>query len=189
MLCQYNGVLEQKKAIISVLNNDLIGMAVWNKLFDRKCIESIGFSVKLKINEDRLFLAEAILQANKVCVISDVLYYYCLNSGSVTAQSFSEKQLDAIKAVKKIQDIVVFAYPELKELSEAAVAKTVYNVLVLLYRRGDSDAFDLFHDKLIKMMNKVELRRIRKYLSHSLYFQFLGVQYCEPLIRTIKKLH
>lgn len=71
MLCQYNGVLEQKKAIISVLNNDLIGMAVWNKLFDRKCIESIGFSVKLKINEDRLFLAEAILQANKVCVISD----------------------------------------------------------------------------------------------------------------------
>ena len=69
------------------------------------------------------------------------------------------------------------------------VAKTVYNVLVLLYRRGDSDAFDLFHDKLIKMMNKVELRRVRKYLSHSLYFQFLGVQYCEPLIRTIKKLH
>lgn len=189
MLCQYNGVLEQKKAIISVLNNDLIGMAVWNKLFDRKCIETIEFSVKLKINEDRLFLAEAILQANKVCVISDVLYYYCLNSGSVTAQSFSEKQLDAIKAVKKIQDIVVFAYPELKELSEAAVAKTVYNVLVLLYRRGDSDAFDLFHDKLIKMMNKVELRRVRKYLSHSLYFQFLGVQYCEPLIRTIKKLH
>lgn len=45
------------------------------------------------------------------------------------------------------------------------------------------------NDKLIKMMNKVELRRVRKYLSHSLYFQFLGVQYCEPLIRTIKKLH
>ena len=56
---------------------------VWGALFEKNTIQGLRFSTDLKVGEDTLFFAQAVLNANLIVDVDASLYYYNVRSDSL----------------------------------------------------------------------------------------------------------
>lgn len=93
------------------LMTDKIGWEVWGKLYSREILDNILFEKDLRIAEDAVFLCTALTKSEHVLLLKEYGYYYRMNVGSVMAQSFNEKNMDILKAISKMEQLVKDSYP------------------------------------------------------------------------------
>lgn len=137
---------------------------IYNKLFRRDIIIKHKFDIKLRIAEDRLFLFECLLDADKVFCMKRCFYHYFQNESSVMNQKFTEKNLDNIIVGEKIVEEVSKKYPELINY-----AKSMYvSMECRLY--GEIYAADLL-DKYLKeytiLKKDIKSCKIMKFLKYT----------------------
>ena len=70
---------------------------VWSKLIRRRCLGAIRFP-KGKIYEDEFTTYRIVDRCEKISLIDREFYHYTLRSGSITQNSYSVKNLDAMEA-------------------------------------------------------------------------------------------
>lgn len=58
--------------------NNVMG-SVWRILIKSSLCKTLSFNEKVKLEEDKLFVLEAIAKAEKMAIVEDFLYYYKLN--------------------------------------------------------------------------------------------------------------
>ena len=134
ILSDYRGILEQKSAIVDVLDNKLLGMSVCNKIFKADVLDNCRFSSKYAFNEDRLFLFQAVTNSNKIIIIDDILYNYRVNLDSTSHSSFTCKKMDGIFVAKEIECIVKDKYPEYSDLAYSSVVRVLLFTLEMIYK-------------------------------------------------------
>lgn len=117
-----NTVADGKEAIRKYLYGDL-DVHVFNKIFISDIVKRHVFDTKLQIAEDRLFLFECLLDAQRVFLAKDCFYHYFQNRSSVMNQPFSTKNLDNITVGKKIIKKVEENCPELLPYALAMYVK------------------------------------------------------------------
>ena len=69
----------------------------WNKLIRRRCLGEIRFP-KGKIHEDEFTTYRIVDRCEKISLVDREFYHYTLRSSSITQNSYSVKNLDAIEA-------------------------------------------------------------------------------------------
>ncbi len=74
-----------------------ITQTVWNKLYRREVIRDILFEVG-KCHEDDFWTYRIIDRANKVTMISDLLYNYLQREGSIMGNGYTIKRIDGLEA-------------------------------------------------------------------------------------------
>lgn len=109
-----SGEISKKKVFNSILNNDVIGTYVWNKLFRASVFTDLRF-YEDGFYEDVVTTYKAVLNSKKIVVISDVLYNYVRHSGSVVTASTVSSLKDLYSAISKRNSAIIVEYPELKE--------------------------------------------------------------------------
>lgn len=102
------------KALTEFYNRRRLNIGVHTKLFGRNIIEKIKFEEGKKINEDKFFLFEGILNAEKIIYSDQCKYLYIRRMGSASNSSYHPKYKDAIYFSKKIIKIVNSKFPEFK---------------------------------------------------------------------------
>ena len=105
-------VLTEKKEMYSKLfSKQYYGGYLWNKLIKRECLYNnnnlhIKFNEKIKIEEDTLFIANAIKNAKKIVYIpSERLYYYRNRDDSAVRFNYSMKDLSKLLSLKEFINI------------------------------------------------------------------------------------
>lgn len=119
----------RKDSIISFFNDE-IGVGVWNKLFDRDLIKNIKFDEKIKINEDKMFLFDAIMKSNRMVYEDVCLYNYIKRNNSATTKKFSENRFDVLIVNEYIAEIIQKEYPK----DELILLKQHKNEIMYLIR-------------------------------------------------------
>ena len=73
-------------AFSDALGNYEVKSHVWGKLYRKYVVDGIRFSERLTMSEDKLFNAQVFIRQNgeKIGVIQDKLYYYCIRPDSIT---------------------------------------------------------------------------------------------------------
>jgi len=102
---------ELPKALEEFFDRKKVNVGVHTKLFKRNLVNKIKFEEGKKINEDKYFLFEGILLAEKIIYKDSCKYQYIRRQGSASNSAYHPKYKDAIYFSKKILNVCEEKYP------------------------------------------------------------------------------
>lgn len=111
-----NCILDRKAAMEAVIRESWLKQPVWNKLYRTDMVRDILFPVG-KYHEDVFWTWQACARAERVSVFDTPCYYYVQRSGSIMAEQYSLRRLDAIEAKEQR---LAFIEKQFSELAECA---------------------------------------------------------------------
>lgn len=178
------------KSKSSVLADFLLGRlysGVYTKIFRRDLCSKISFEVGRKINEDKMFIFDALRTANSWCYKDVSLYTYIRREGSSSNSSFSQKQFDCIYFAEKMQSIVQRDYPD---IIDYAKCNSVYSYLKLLkimcLTGGTSEYADKF-DEYTKYLRGYKISFCKKYLRKNDFIKWFGLKINKNIFKLLVK--
>lgn len=94
------------EAIESVIENEILNVNVWNKLYSRHLFKDIRFP-KGKIHEDEFVTYKLFFYSNRICYVNKELYYYFNNSQGIMRSNSILKKLDWIEAIEERNEFLL----------------------------------------------------------------------------------
>lgn len=182
-------IFTKEECIKAFLEDDTFGIAVWNKLFNKKSIEKIYFNEKYSVNEDKLFLLQVILKSNYIIYEDLCKYEYIKRDNSVTSQ-VSMKKLDVIQVHNDIEKLLK-NYPQFNKLikvNKVTYLIQLYNIYILSKDfKKYIDVLDDIRKKINKEAIKIrELNNIRKIQMEYIFIKYFNILY-RPLLKISSK--
>ena len=150
---QYSDLSGDEKInyIISTSDN-----CTWNKLYRANVFASQRFP-EGKTFEDIHIMHEVFDKADRVCIISDLLYYYRVRASGITLRPFRESNFDIVDAYIKRFRYIIEYYPECKELKDHAGRFLVDNFIYCLNRSYKEDMIDECNVKISQLIQEIRL--------------------------------
>ena len=118
-------VLNCKEALKSLLWQDNLNVAVWNKLYKKEIIKNILFA-EGKINEDVDWSWKAIANSNKIVICNELLYNYRQRNGSIMSVSASSNYKFILDSMMERHQYLANRYPE---LCDDSIFNIIYSCL------------------------------------------------------------
>jgi glycosyltransferase involved in cell wall biosynthesis len=89
--------------------------SVWRRLYKSKIVKGYNF-LEQKTAEDVFFTIDIVIKTNRLGYFPFPFYNYRINPASVTRQSYSKKDFDALEAALYLHDKVVTFFPNNHEI-------------------------------------------------------------------------
>lgn len=159
-----NNPTKNKKEIIqksefikrfSDLNGNYIYHPLWNKIYRRQIIEehNVKFDNKISIGEDFIFNIDYLKNANKICLINDILYNYVNVDCTSLTQKYRENLWNEEKEeYKHYKDFFV----DLNEYEN--YAKEIEILLIYIFNSAISHLFNT--NRLTKEQIKQKIKKV-----------------------------
>lgn len=180
-------IYENKNDVLADFLLGKLYSGVYTKIFKRDLCKKISFEVGRRINEDKMFIFDALRTANSWCYKDESLYTYIRREGSSSNSTFSEKQFDCIYFADKMQNIVQSDY---SEIIDCAKCNSVYSYLKLLkimcLTGGTAEYADKF-DEYTKYLRGYKISFCRKYLRKNDFIKWLGLKINKGLFAFLVK--
>ncbi|MFL0194645.1 glycosyltransferase [Clostridium sp. WILCCON 0269] len=189
IICSGNDsrVLSSEESVRCVLLNERFGMSACNKIFKREVIGETRFHVGKRINEDRFFVFQALMNSNRNVCINDAKYLYLIHENSTTTSQFNGRWFDSIFFAEKMQKIVLTQFPKLADEALYNVLVTSYRVTTKIIDSGEKDKYIEKYCELIGKIKEVDLKRIDQFASRQFMIQCIIVKYCNWMLRFVRK--
>lgn len=100
---RYNDTVDIKIAMMREIKDGIY--LTWNKIFSAQCIKMVRYQEEYINGEDRLFVIQSLLNANKVTYKFEDKYNYYHRINSAGTKKFTEKDYTLLEVCKKITDI------------------------------------------------------------------------------------
>ncbi len=174
-------VIADSDAVIQDILCERFDISACAKLFISEKIGKIRFCEGKRINEDKYFLFQYLLQ-NKGNVISlqNNLYGYLVRSGSVTNSPFSDKTMDMLFFSEKIEKDIVLQKPELSEMARYNNIVTHLAVLKKIIRTGTkAERAKIFPQVKTRMLELANGANKHNMPAHT--WEVLVLKYAAPL--------
>jgi len=162
-----NAIYSREESYYHLIQDDSFGGYIWNKMYLRSIlIEKLKtpFDLSISVCEDLLMNSRYLAYCQKICFLSDILYYYNANDDSLTGNSLilNERKLTIVLAYQEIlKNYYQFSYEN--------VDYVIYQFLkVLLYLKYT--AFQL----KINLNYDQEILDLWKRIKHSSKLRFLA---------------
>ena len=164
------------------------GIAVYKMLFKAEIAKNVKFDESKKVNEDKMYLFEALNMADKVCYLDEYKYKYIRRIGSATLSSFSAKFFDIIYFADKIHSIVSKEYPELAPYSEAGKVVAHLQVLKIMIIQNGITGFEKEWNESVKYLRSLKSGFCKQYLSRNDYIKWMSLKIGTPAFKVVTKL-
>ncbi|MBE5999531.1 MAG: glycosyltransferase [Sarcina sp.] len=142
--------LDTKEALRRMLLNRGFGHQAWGKLFRRELWEKLRYPAGL-LYEDYAVIYDVMLGAAKVAAVTDALYFYRMQEGSIMHARITERNLTLLDTSERVTQMVSEKYPDLRE---AAVRLQVVTYMRFLSDLLETD-YRLFPDQQKRILSTV----------------------------------
>lgn len=174
------------EAIKFFLIGNNVNIGVWTKLFKAKTIKGIEYDKAIRINEDKLFIFEALMKAEKYVVYDVSKYNYIQREVSAT-RKFDDRWFDTLDVADYMLELIKKEKPELLRWAEINQIKVYYWLLLMLFRNHDAvEMYSKQYNRVVCLLKKAKLLKISKYISRNMFLQILLIKVSEPLFKRIK---
>ena len=129
-----------------------IDTSVCSKLFSFSAIRESRFRSGV-LNEDFLFMAEALLRKEIRCVlVNDVGYFYYTRQGSITKSGFGKSLRDAVYNTEEVKKMAEKLHPELVPLIGAYAAYQARTAILVMTKKQyrENDEFTRYCREVIR---------------------------------------
>lgn len=176
----------QEEALKSYLTESKLEIGVWNKLFRKSVIENLRYYVGRKMNEDKFFAFESIMNAEKITYRDETLYYYYERDNSATTQKFDTKWFDNIFFAEKIYEIVADKKPMLEAEARYQMLMTKYYLILKMKRNRAENSYQHEYRSLMDDIKKIKIGDLN--INKRPKSGILMIKYCELAFEIIKKI-
>lgn len=133
-----------------------------SKLYKREVLDDDQFPKGL-LNEDVEGTFKAIIQANRIAEIDNVVYWYFVNPASITESTFGDNYLNLNEVWRRILSIAEKHAPQYRQAAEYNLMRSDFTILCEIIKRGDSSS-----DKKYAEVEQDHLRKLRENISNLL---------------------
>ena len=170
------------------LSGQKVNIGVWTKLFRRELLQDIQFMEDKKINEDKLFIFDALLKADKFVVKDVTKYYYCKREGSATTREFDQRWFDSLDIADMMEQKILKEKPQLKYYAQINRVKSYYWLLLKMYRTsGCIRSYPEQYQRIVSYLKKTPVWKMKQYLTSNMLLQIILLKVSEPLLRKMKQ--
>ena len=138
---------------------------VYTKIFHRELAAKITFEEGKKINEDRMYVFDALRNAKAICYKDECLYRYIRREISSSNGSFNEKFFDCVYFAKKIEKIVEKDFPQIINFAKANSMHTYFYMLKMMCKYNVEKEYRDSFDEYVKILRSVSVSFAKKYFS------------------------
>lgn len=165
-------VMSTKELIKEYIDWNLIGAAVWSKLFKKSIFNTIRFPEKIRYREDAYVTPMLLGAAIKGVHIGLPKYHYRIQSNSVYRKKFDETKLASIEVEKTLIKYLSENHPDLVDraahlyansiidLLEDIIASNAYETYNNIFRILSEDLRVEINSLISRNLDQVRMRRI-----------------------------
>ena len=177
---------DNEEALKFFLIGNKVNIGVWTKLFKKSLIDDLEFRKNIRNNEDKLFIFEALMKANKY-VVYDVSKYKYIQRNSSATRTFDSRWFDTIDVADLMFDTIKSKKGSLEFFAKIKKIKVYYWLLLMMYRNKNSlTEYKEQYNRTVKVLKNAKLFKIRKFLPRNMWLQIKLLKISEPLLRKIK---
>ena len=166
-------IFEDRREALKRLLTLNIDLGIYTKLISADLCKKVRFEEPRKLNEDKYYLLEIFMIANKLCYKDICKYnYYRCEGESSSRTKFSEKFLDLLYFAEKIEKTINENYPELSDYVIANNVITYLRFTQLSILLDGENLFEEEHKRLRKYLKAVNPEICKKYLTKKLYIKW-----------------
>ena len=162
---------DRRDALKSLLTLN-IDLGIYTKLISADLCKKVKFEEPRKLNEDKYYLFEIFMIAEKLCYKDICKYNYYRIGESSSRTQFSEKFLDLLYFTEKIERKVNETYPELADYAIANNVIIYLRFTQLSILLGGENMFKDEQKKIRKYLKAVNPKICKKYLTKKLYIKW-----------------
>lgn len=134
-----------------------------SKLFKREVLDDEQFPKGL-LNEDVEGTFKAIIQANRISEIDNVVYWYFVNPASITESTFGDNYLNLNEVWRRIVAIAKKQAPQYSQAAEYNLMRSDFTILCEIIKRGNVNS-----DKKYAEAEQNHLHTLRKNVGKLLH--------------------
>lgn len=127
------GTITKEEYFESVLESEVIGNYVWNKMFAKRLLKNIRFPVG-EIFEDISTVYKVILESSEIAIINRSLYHYVKHNNSLTYAPKDSELLQLYYSVRNRNNEIVQLFPELKD---KVILNQIKNSIIIWNRMNE----------------------------------------------------
>lgn len=178
-------VYQSRNDVLADFLSGKLYSGVYTKLFRRDLCSGISFEVGRKINEDKMFIFDALRLADSWCYKDVSLYTYIRREGSSSNSSFSPKQFDCIYFADKMQSIVERDFPEISDYAKCNCVYSYMKVLKVMCLTGGVKKYKKEFDQYTKYLRAYSITFCKRYLRKNDFIKWLGLKINKGLFRLL----
>lgn len=180
-------VYPDRRAVLSDFFSGKIVSSANVKLYRRSLCRGISFDEGRKINEDRMFVFDALCRASSWCYRDVSLYTYVRHSGSASKGMFSEKYLDCVYFAEQMEQKTQQVCPALADAARANTAAAQLQVLKLLSRAENGTEYREVFRKSADALKPYPISFCKKHLRKNDFYKVLILKINRRLFRFVVK--
>ncbi len=122
-------ILTAEEFFLKVLKTpSAVGMGVWNKLYYRGLFQHALFRTGC-LHEDTDILYRLVFQTDAVAYISRPCYIHCERKGSITKQSYGQREKDRYEANQRMFQYIAANHPKLLQAAADNRCRSMMNIV------------------------------------------------------------
>lgn len=150
----------QDDALDLYMRKNYFEIGVWNKLFKRSLIENIRFSEGRKMNEDKFFVFEALMKADRVTYRREPLYYYYVRPNSATKRGFDDRWMDNRYFAREIYSTILREKNGLEIAARTQYILTLYYLVLVMIRSSAKIDYLTEYESIVDEIRKISLKKL-----------------------------
>lgn len=154
---------------------------VYTKLFRADICKKLTFDESRKINEDKFFVFEFLLQSQRMVFSNEKLYLYLHHTSSVTHQRFSRKQFDYLFFAHRINEVIQKQYPQMSEIANISTLETYLLVVALMKKDCVEKEYPKDVKRIYTYIKGKSLLHYIRYMKLNRKILFVSIKFNIPL--------
>lgn len=169
-------VYDNKSQVLSDFLKGKLYSGVYTKLFKKELCKKISFDEGRKINEDKMYIFDALRNADSWCFMDTCLYTYFRRYGSSSNEEFSEKYFDCIYFAEKMQKTVCEQYPEITDSAKGNTICAYLDVLKIMCLRSANKKYNDIFNSYVKYLRRYKISFCKNTLRKNDFIKWLGLK-------------
>lgn len=170
---------------VKALFENKIFSGVYTKLISRELADKLSFEAGRKINEDRMYVFDALRKAESVCMKDECLYRYIRREVSSSNGSFQKKHFDCVYFADKMEKIVEKDFPEISNYAKANSMHTYFDMLKMMCIYKAENEYRENFDEYVRILRNVKLSFAKKYFTKNDLIKWTALKISKGLFRFV----
>ena len=158
---------------------------VYTKLLSRELASKLLFEEGRKINEDRMYVFNALKTARAVCFKDECLYRYIRRDVSSSNGHFKKEHFDCVYFAKKMEKIVERDFPEILSYAKANSLHTYFDMLKMMCIYNAQEEYSESFEEYVKILRAQKLSFVKKHLTKNDFIKWIAIKINKKLFRLI----